>query len=192
MRKHKSHLKATYVAEYKAFINAIHRCHNEKHTAYPSYGARGITVVDEWRTETGFALFLDHVGPRPSPDYSLDRIDNNKGYTYGNLRWTDRKTQQNNRRPKRAAVKDFGWGIGLSKPTGSGRGYSARVSPLLPYDGRIQTVADWSNELGINSTTIRNRLQRGLTPAQALDPNTSRAGEKRRLESGALLLPTIH
>lgn len=192
MRKRKSHLKATYIAEYKALINAIHRCHNEKHTSYSDYGARGITVADEWRTEHGFPLFLDHVGPRPDANYSLDRIDNNKGYIYGNLRWTDRKTQQNNRRLGRSEIQDFGWGVGYSQPRGTGQGHSPRRSPLVPYMGRTQTVADWAYELGLNSTTIRWRLMRGLSPEAALDTNTSRVGEKRKMAPNELLLTTIH
>lgn len=192
MRKRRSQLKSHYIAEYKALINAIHRCHNENHTNYRSYGARGITVADEWRTENGFALFLDHVGPRPDANHSLDRIDNNKGYVYGNLRWTDRKTQQNNRRPRNSEIQDYGWGVGYSTPRGTGRGHSRRRSPLVPYMGRTQTVADWAYELGMNSTTIRWRLMRGLSPAEALDPNTSRAGERRKMAANELLLPTIH
>lgn len=192
MKKHKSHLRYTFPAEYNALKNAIHRCHNEKSGSFPDYGARGIAVADQWRTVHGFALFIDHLGPRPGRGYSLDRIDNNKGYMPGNVRWTDRKTQQNNRRAVSQPVKDYGWGIGLTKPTKTGRGYGPRLSPLIPYQGRVQTLIEWARELGVQPATIRFRLSRGLSPEEALNPSTSRLGEKRKIAPNSLLLPTIH
>ena len=49
------------------------------------------------KLERDFEAFLEEVGPRPSKDMTLDRIDNNKGYIKGNLRWADKKTQGRNR-----------------------------------------------------------------------------------------------
>ena len=97
---------STYQSEYGALCNAIHRCHNPDHKAYPNYGGRGISVADEWRNlKTGFDRFLDHIGPKPTPDLTLDRIDNDLGYLPGNVRWADRKTQQNNRRRTLSATR---------------------------------------------------------------------------------------
>jgi hypothetical protein len=193
MKKRNSYLRKTYLVEYQALKNAIHRCYNEKHIAYKNYGARGITVADEWRTATGFAMFLDTLGPRPSSQHSLDRIDNDRGYEPGNVWWApDRSTQQLNRRPNETDCSDLGWGIGLTKPTGTGRGKTGKKSPLIPHDGRIQTLVDWARELDMNPATIRQRFQRGLSPADALSPSTSRQGLKRQIARNALLLPTIH
>jgi len=162
-------LKATYIAENCALLNAIHRCHNDKHQAFKNYGARGIKVCDEWRDpKTGFAAFLEHIGPRPTDSHTLDRIDNDGNYEPGNVRWADRITQQSNRRPSRVRITDYGWGIGLSSPRGSGQGYCARPSALLPFQGRVQTIADWCLELGLKGPTVRQRLERGLSPEQAL------------------------
>lgn len=164
-------LTKNFKAEYCALINAIHRCHNPKNIAYKRYGARGIQVSAEWRSPTtGFPAFLGHIGPRPGPGFSLDRIDNDGNYEPGNVRWSDRATQQNNIRKKRQNVTDLGWGIGLSKPRGQGRGVGRRPSALVPYNGRVQTVADWAQELAIKRATIRQRLEQGLTPEQAMDP----------------------
>lgn len=74
----------------------IKRCENPKNHAYPRYGGRGITVCPEWRSD--FAAFLRDVGPRPSPDLSLDRIDNNGNYEPGNVRWATAAQQAQNRR----------------------------------------------------------------------------------------------
>lgn len=84
--------------EYQLWAQMKARCFNPLHKAYPDYGGRGITVHPEWVTD--FGAFIAHVGRRPSPEYSLDRIDNDKGYVPGNLRWALKKVQNNNRRPK--------------------------------------------------------------------------------------------
>jgi hypothetical protein len=65
------------------------------------YVGRGIGVADEWLPGgdgSGFARFLEHVGPRPSQKHSLDRIDVNKGYEPGNVRWATAHEQAVNRR----------------------------------------------------------------------------------------------
>lgn len=193
MKRRKSFLKSHYRAEYNALNNAIHRCHNENNLGFTNYGARGIKVAREWRTATGFALFLDCIGPRPSPKHSLDRINNDGNYEPGNVWWCpDRSIQQQNRRPHRTGCANLGWGVGYTKPNGTGRGHGAKLSPLIPLGDRIQTLKEWSDETSIHPATIRQRLQRGLTPAEALNPCTSRAGIKRVTPRNSLQLPTIH
>ncbi len=73
------------------------RCLNPKHPAYANYGGRGIIVCPEWQND--FFSFLASVGMKPEGKYSLDRIDNGKGYEPGNVRWADLYTQNSNRRP---------------------------------------------------------------------------------------------
>lgn len=84
-------------AEYRAWYAMRRRCNDPKNKAYKNYGGRGIRVCDEWQND--FQAFLDHVGIKPSPDLSLDRIDNERGYEPGNVRWADQSTQSRNRRP---------------------------------------------------------------------------------------------
>lgn len=79
--------------EFRAYFNAKQRCENPNNPYYPKYGGRGL--------EFGFSSFEEffkEVGPRPSKDQSLDRIDNDLGYIKGNLRWTTGKVQVANRR----------------------------------------------------------------------------------------------
>jgi len=72
------------------------RCGNEKHPNYPNYGGRGITVCDRWRNS--FEAFLADMGLRPSPQHSIDRVNNDGPYTPDNCRWTTDDIQRQNRR----------------------------------------------------------------------------------------------
>jgi hypothetical protein len=93
----------TGTPEHKAWSNMIERCYTPSHQDYERYGARSISVCDEWRQS--FSAFLAHVGKRPSPLHSLDRINNDGNYIHGNVRWATKKEQANNRRaPKRRAA----------------------------------------------------------------------------------------
>jgi hypothetical protein len=84
-------------SEGSAFYRAKQRCTNPTHHKYPLYGARGV----EFRYES-LMQFLQDVGyPKPSPEYSIDRIDPDNHYGPGLCRWADAKTQAANRRPRR-------------------------------------------------------------------------------------------
>jgi hypothetical protein len=87
-------------AEYRAWCGIIERCGNPNNPAYQYYGGRGITVDPRW---LDFSAFLADVGLRPSPAYSVDRIDNALGYAPCNVRWATRSQQAQNRRPRRDA-----------------------------------------------------------------------------------------
>lgn len=73
------------------------RCLNPNASSYPNYGGRGITVCDRWRDS--FEAFFADMGPRPSPEHSIERLDVNGGYNKQNCVWGTRLQQGNNRRP---------------------------------------------------------------------------------------------
>jgi hypothetical protein len=73
----------------------IQRCKNPKHPKYPTYGARGITVCERWKV---FENFYADMGDRPSPHYSIDRKNNDKGYSPDNCRWATKREQLLNTR----------------------------------------------------------------------------------------------
>jgi hypothetical protein len=82
--------------EHIVWRGAKTRCHNPRHPAYYRYGGRGIVMCDEWRHS--FEAFLAALGPRPA-GYTLERVDNERGYEPGNCVWATPKAQANNRRP---------------------------------------------------------------------------------------------
>jgi hypothetical protein len=82
--------------EYQAWRGMKTRCLNPNHHKFPGYGGRGIRICDEWLAD--FAAFLRHIGPRPSPEMSVDRIDVNGHYEPGNVRWATPAQQRANRR----------------------------------------------------------------------------------------------
>lgn len=86
--------------EYQAWNQARLRCSDKcKASAMHRYYGRGIRMCPEWRSS--FQAFIDHIGPRPSPDHSLDRINNDRGYEPGNVRWATRSEQALNRAARR-------------------------------------------------------------------------------------------
>lgn len=84
--------------EYQVWRGMKLRCHSPTHIRFCDYGGRGICVCDEWRTS--FSTFFRDMGPRPSPDHQIDRIDNSRGYEPGNCRWVTRLENMRNRRPR--------------------------------------------------------------------------------------------
>lgn len=86
----------SYTPEYSAWRSMKQRCFNRKTNYYADYGGRGITVYQGWVDD--FEAFYEHVGPRPSDEYSLDRIDVNRDYEPGNVRWATARQQARNTR----------------------------------------------------------------------------------------------
>lgn len=123
--------------EYGIWKSMRGRCNNPKNRDYVRYGGRGVRVCAEWES---FEVFLADVGRRPSPGYSLDRIDNNGNYEPGNVRWATREEQNNNTRRNR------------------------RVG----FDGRLLTLKGWEVVTGIGRTTLFERLKAGWSVEKAL------------------------
>lgn len=82
--------------EYHAYNDARQRCTNSNAKSFPDYGGRGI----EFRF-TSFDEFLYEIGSKPSPELTLDRIDNEGHYEKGNVRWATRSVQISNQRPRK-------------------------------------------------------------------------------------------
>lgn len=91
--------------EYTIWLYMKRRCVDPRDHTYGRYGGRGIRVCDRWMS---FPSFLEDMGPRPSEEHSLDRIDNNGNYEPGNCRWADRITQARNARSNRSIIRSDG------------------------------------------------------------------------------------
>lgn len=82
-------------AEYRAWSSMIQRCINPNNSGYNHYGGRGIRVHPDW---FNFLRFYEDVGPKPYPEYSLDRINTDGHYEPGNVQWSTKSWQTKNQR----------------------------------------------------------------------------------------------
>lgn len=108
----------TKTSEYKIWTHILGRCNNPKDQRYHDYGGRGIKVL--FNT---FEEFFAEVGKRPSPELTIDRIDNNGNYEKGNLRWATMTEQNLNKRVYKSSQS----GLRGVRQVGSGK-WNVRVS----------------------------------------------------------------
>jgi hypothetical protein len=126
--------------EHVAWCNMRQRCTDPKTRNFKNYGGRGIKICERWRT---FAAFYADMGNCP-PDCSLDRINNDLGYSPENCRWADAVTQSRNRRIPHGSV-NVGSVHGMAKITDD----IARAIYLA--SGRQQDIAD---RHGVSQTLV--------------------------------------
>ena len=90
--------------EYSSWAGMKQRCYNKNAPFYKYYGGRGIIICDEWLHS--FEAFYKHIGPRPTPNHSVDRIDNDGNYAPGNVRWATHSEQMLNTRHNASRLRE--------------------------------------------------------------------------------------
>lgn len=119
---------------YTTWANMKNRCSDIYNKHYKNYGGRGIKVCNEWNEDfVNFKNWALNSGYKEN--LTIDRIDNNGNYCPENCRWVDRKVQGNNK----------------------------RNCFLITYSGKTQTLAQWSEQLKINRSTIKYKLSKGIS-----------------------------
>lgn len=134
--------KALY---FRDWADMIARCENPKLKAWKNYGARGISVFEDWRKS--FTAFLLYVGNRPSVGYSIDRFPNQNGnYEPGNVRWATAIEQMMNQRRNR----------------------------IVFFRGRILPVTHAARLAGLSPSLVLTRAARGWPEADWFEESSKK------------------
>lgn len=113
---------------YKSIQN---RCYRKTDKSYHNYGGRGIKMSKSWYNS--FNQFVVDMGQKPTPSHSIERLDNEKGYSKNNCKWGTPKEQGNNQ----------------------------RTNVILEYKGKKMNVTQWAEYLEIKRHLIYSRLKLG-------------------------------
>ena len=136
---------------YDVWRSMNQRCHNPSNKSYKNYGGRGITVCDRWRHS--FENFYADMGPCP-PGLTLERKNNDEGYSPENCCYATRKQQANNSRPVSCGKHGQRWFYGHSLQghmiIENKQKYVAEIFGLRPccisacLNGKRKTHKDWT------------------------------------------------
>lgn len=137
-------------SEYKSWQDMKARCRNPKNVQYQNYGGRGIEIDPTWES---FDTFFADMGPKPTEDHSIERIDNDAWYGPRNCRWATIVEQCKNK----------------------------RTSRVVTYGGRTMIATDWAREVGLRPQILNGRLRDGWSIEAALfTPLQKNGGKKAR------------
>lgn len=121
-----------HLPEYRIWLGMKSRCYNKAAKDYKDYGAKGITICLKWLK--AFENFYEDMGPRPSADHQIDRINNLRGYSPRNCRWVTRLENMQNRR-------------NITK---------------IRIGGVTKSMKEWAAIYGIHYETAKSRRRKGL------------------------------
>jgi len=117
----------------------IQRCENPNNPSWKNYGHRGIAVCDRWRGS--FAAFIADMGSPPTTKHTIERINNDGGYSQDNCKWALRREQSRNQ----------------------------RRTILIEIDGKTMSAKDWASTTGISYQRITRAFRKnGILAAKAV------------------------
>lgn len=125
---------------YPTWWAMMRRCYNKNAHNYVRYGGRGIEVCKEWHDPAVFISWARSTIGHKTNGMTLDRIDNNQGYSPDNCRWASSVAQARNR----------------------------RNNSLETINGETKTITEWCEQYGISSETVRSRQRKGMSLIEAL------------------------
>lgn len=126
---------------YNIWLSMRARCNSPNNPNYKYYGAKGITVCDEWNSTEGFVNFYNWAVTNGYEDsLSIDRIDFNKGYSPSNCRWATWQQQIENR----------------------------SCTVYMTYNGETKTTIEWSKITGLSRKLLNDRKRRGWDDEKSL------------------------
>lgn len=124
---------------YRIYRNILSRCYNPNVKGFSCYGERDITICDEWKND--FTAFYDwSIANGYEEHLTIDRIDNDKGYSPDNCRWATNKEQGNN----------------------------TRRCKVITINDESKTLTEWCEITGVNYSTARDRIRQGWDPIKAV------------------------
>jgi hypothetical protein len=165
--RHGESRRRRHSPEYKSWRSMVGRCVAKRGFPHRTYVLRGIRVCESWRTS--YESFRDQMGPKPTPQHTVDRIDGTRGYDCGrcddcrargatlNCRWASTREQGRNRCNNR----------------------------LIKFGGRTQPLVDWAEETGLKPGTIARRLDSGWPVERALTAPLDPRVLRRRAQGNA-------
>jgi len=137
LTKRKNHNPLYGSRIYRCWSSMKDRCNNSNSNSFDRYGGRGISYTRRWEK---FAGFFADMAMTYKDNLTLDRIDNNKGYSKKNCRWVTHKQNCNNK----------------------------GNNTLITINGMTQTITQWAEEIGITPQTVHKRIKRGWSIERAI------------------------
>lgn len=150
LTKTKHHQSGTPL--YSVWLGMKDRCYNPRCKAYKHYGARGITICEEWLGDKGSTNFFNWaLSNGYEKGLELDRIDVDKGYSPDNCRWVTFLVQSNNKRTTR----------------------------FITYNGETKSLADWCRYYSMPYDAVHQRLSNKWTFERAITTPVKRIAKHR-------------
>ena len=184
---------------YRIWCNMKSRCYAKCNKTNSAYGAKGITVCDEWKNS--FITFKNWaINNGYTDDLSIDRINNDGNYEPSNCRWVGRHTQlRNTSRNVYVSFKgvdmvatDVAKDVGINKRTLFKRlqnGMEIEQAVLksdfreyeIEFNGETLNLTQWADKIGLSIDGLRKRFKKGWSLERALTtPNRNKNNKSNK------------